>query len=370
MGALLGLGLSHYPGPIVAPEYWPRRISRNVEVGRIAPELFAAKDQWPARMREEWGDDEGQTAARKHSARLVAGYAQLRRELDAFAPDLVFIWGDDQYENFRQECVPPFCVGIFDEVVSRPYDGGRESFSTDTNVWGIAPDAELRIKGHREAALDVCRSLLDGGFDVSYSFATSHPKGLAHSFNNTILYLDYEQTGFPYPVIPFHVNCYGNELMRTASGVAKENRKLLSPPAPSPRRCFDLGRATARFFADSPWRVALIGSSSWSHASLTTKNGRLYPDTPADSRRLAELKSGGFRQWGELTREAIVDAGQHEILNWICLAGAMTEAGQTPLVVDYVESCIFNSAKCFAVFPPAAPLSGVVAADASRKVPV
>src|ERR1700722_20032259 len=167
MGSILGLGLSHYPGPLVEPEYWPRRLSRNVEVGRIAPELFEAKDRWPAAMRAEWGDDEGVTAARAHRDRLVAGYARLRAELDAFAPDVVLIWGDDQYENYRQECIPAFCVGIFDEVISHPYGGGKESFRTETNVWGKSPETELRIAGHPEAALGVCRGLLDSGFDIA-----------------------------------------------------------------------------------------------------------------------------------------------------------------------------------------------------------
>jgi hypothetical protein len=352
MGSILGLGLSHYPGPVVEPEYWPRRLSRNVEVGRIAPELFAAKDRWPAAMRAEWGDDEGVTAARAHRDRLVAGYARLRAELDAFAPDVVLIWGDDQYENYRAECIPAFCVGIFEEIVSRPYNGGKESFRTETNVWGKPPDAELRIAGHPDAALGVCNALLESGFDVAYSFKLSHPKGLAHSFNNTILYLDFEERGFPYPVVPVHVNCYGNELMRTSSGVAGSDRRLISPHAPSPKRCFELGRATARFFAQSPWRVALIGSSSWSHASLTKKHGRLYPDVVADAQRLDDLRSGRFSTWGDIPISAIEDAGQHEILNWICLAGAMTEAGQVADVHDFVPSYIFNSAKCFASFPP------------------
>jgi hypothetical protein len=362
MGEILGLGLSHYPGPLVPVQFWPRMLSRNVEVGRIAPELFADKERWPAPMRAEWGDDEGQAAAREHRSRLLAGYRQLRAELDAFRPDLVLIWGDDQYENFQRDCIPAFCIGIFDEVVSKPYGGGGFPFKTEENVWGLPPETELRIAGHREAALGACRALLEAGFDLAYSLAARHPKGLAHSFNNTILYLDYERAGFPYPVIPFHVNCYGNDLMKTAAKTAGESSNQLTPPSPSPKRCFELGAAVARYFAASPWRVALIGSSSWSHGSLTQKHGRLYPDVDADRTRLTELQSGTFTGWGEIPQRAIEDSGQHEILNWICLAGAMTQLGQPARIVDYVESYIFNSAKCFASFPP----SGTPAATPSR----
>jgi hypothetical protein len=38
------------------------------------------------------------------------------------------------------------------------------------------------------------------------------------------------------------------------------------------------------------------------------------------------------------------------LLNWITLAGAMTELGKTAEIVDYAETYLVNSNKCFAVF--------------------
>ena len=115
---------------------------------------------------------------------------------------------------------------------------------------------------------------------------------------------------------------------------------------------FDLGRGIARVLADSPWRVALIASSSWSHAFLTAKNHWIYPDHGGDRQRLEELREGRFAEWRELTHEVIEDAGQHEFRNWICLAGAMTELGAGVEIVDYMESYVLNSNKCFAVMRP------------------
>jgi hypothetical protein len=351
MGEILGLGLSHYPGPTVPAEHWPHLMRRNVEIGRIPAEAFADRAAWPAPMRAEWGDDEGVGAAREHSRRLASGYARLRAELDAFAPDLVLIWGDDQYENFRKDGIPPFCVYILDEVKSRPYGGSFRLFNTNENVWGLPVDAEITVRGHADAASALCRTLLENEFDVAYATQTRHAAGLAHSFANTILYLDYNGAGFDYPVIPFHVNCYGNQLLQTAAGAVGEGVALHAPPAPSPKRCFDIGRAVARFFAASPWRVALIASSSWSHASLTTKHRRLFPDILADRARFEDLRDGGFTAWRGLDLAQIEDSGQHEILNWVCLAGAMTELERSAEIVDFVESYIFNSSKCFALFP-------------------
>ena len=120
----------------------------------------------------------------------------------------------------------------------------------------------------------------------------------------------------------------------------------------SARACFDLGRGIAQALADSPWRVALIASSSWSHAFLTAKNHWIYPDHGGDRTRLEELREGRFAEWRDLTHEEIEDAGQHEFRNWICLAGAMTELGAGVEIVDYMESYVLNSNKCFAVMRP------------------
>lgn len=353
MAATLGIGLSHYPGLLVPPEYWSNMLRRNVEIGRVPAELYSDRGRWPREMLAELDGDEGVAAAHAHRKRLLAGFRALRRELDAFAPDLVLIWGDDQFENFRRDCVPAFCVYMFDELVCRPFGGGRRPFKTEESAWGVPADTALTIRGHSKAASALCRHLLQNDFDIAYATETRAEAGLAHSFNNTIVYLDGERQGFDYPVLPFHVNCYGNQLL---SGAGRNidsgaNAPVVSPPSPSPRRCFEIGRATARFFAASPWRVALVASSSWSHASLTAKHGRLYPNVASDRRLLDDLQSGRFAGWGELPLERIEEAGQHEVLNWICLAGAMTEAGARARVVDFAESWLFNSSKCFAVFP-------------------
>ena len=353
MGDILGLGLSHYPGPVTPAKHWSRMIERNMEVGRIASDLFADKSRWPAGMLAEWSTDEGLVAAEEHRRRLLAGYRVMTEALDAFKPDLVVIWGDDQFENYKKDCVPAFAVGIFDEVISRPFGGGA-IFKTQENVWGLPPETPLTIRGHKKAASDLARYLIEHQFDIAYSLEFRHKSGLAHSMNNTILYLDYDKhgEGWSYPIVPVFVNCYGSDLLKGAAKMEGEGEEVLSPPAPTPRRCFDLGRNVARFFAESPYRVALIGSSSWSHGSLTKKHGRLYPDLPADQRRYEELKSGAFKNWGNITEAEIDDSGQHELLNWICLAGAMTELDRKSEVIDFVPSYIFNSSKCFALSPP------------------
>ena len=105
----------------------------------------------------------------------------------------------------------------------------------------------------------------------------------------------------------------------------------------------------ARIISESPWRAVIVGSSSWSHASLTKKNYFLWPDVDADRKRFAELESGQQANWRDLTAEELVDSGQHEMLNWVCLAGAMH--GRRAQILSFAEAYIFNSSKCVALFP-------------------
>jgi hypothetical protein len=355
MGQILGLGFSHYPGPLVRPEYWPRHLGTQVERGRIPADLYNDHARWPDAMRAEWGTDDGQSAAQAHYDTLIGGFRRLRKALDDFQPDLIVMWGDDQYENFRKDCVPPFCVFIQDEARSEPLrDMEKSAFRTPTNAWDLPPDTVFNVRSNKKAANELTRYLLDEGVDVAYSLEMRYKYGLPHSFANAVMYLDFDQRGFDYPLIPFHVNCYGNQLMTTSASIVGESTGEMSPPAPSPRRCFEVGALTARYFKDSPWRVALIASSSWSHGSLTQKHQRLYPDIATDRRRYDDLKNNRLADWVSLRGSEIEDSGEHEMLNWVCLAGAMSETGQHVGYSELVETYIFNSTKCFAVFPPVA----------------
>ena len=188
---------------------------------------------------------------------------------------------------------------------------------------------------------------------MSYAYTPLHHP-LGHAFMNTLLFLDYDRQGFPYPVIPFQVNCYGRRVIAqhgSTLGLANSpTEDQLDPPSPAPWRCFDLGRATARVMARSPWRVALIASSSWSHAFLTYKHHLLYPDVPADRALYEALRRADYPTWRQTPLGAMEDSGQQEMLNWMCLAGAMAELNRRPSETAFIESWIFNSNKVFATF--------------------
>jgi Catalytic LigB subunit of aromatic ring-opening dioxygenase len=351
MGEILGLGLTHYPA-LAATDRHMTGILRGTLASPRVPAYLKEVSNWPAPMQAEWGADEGLTAAAEHRARLVAAFRRARQAIDDFGPDFLLIWGDDQYENFREDVIPPFCIYILAEAFARPLGGSGVTPLPD-NAWGEPPDTVFRFRGHADAGRYLARGLLESSFDMPYAYALRHERGLAHSFAFTLMYLDYDRRGFDVPVVPFHVNCYGSAVVRNRGGSAHlrgDGTAQPDPPGPTPRRCFELGRATARLLRDSPWRVALIGSSSWSHAFLTEKHCWLYPDVEADRQRAEDLRTGAFAEWGSLDLAQLEAAGQHELLNWVCLAGAMTELGRAAEIIDYVETYILNSTKCIAVF--------------------
>src|SRR4051794_14953568 len=290
MGELLGIGLSHAP-MFQFPDENMADILRSFLKRESIPAEVRAMENWPQAMRQEWGDDEGLSAARAHRELAGGGFPKLRAPLAASQPDFVLIGGDDQYENFKEDVVPPFCIYLYDQLDCLPYQASKV-INTPRNVWDQPTDKVVPVRGHREAASFLARELILNQFDVAYAYKPHHHPTLAHAFMRTIMFLDYDQRGFDYPVIPFHVNCYGSDLMNRTEVQENTGPVVLAPPAPTPARCYDLGRAVGRILGDSPWRAALIGSSSWSHAFLTKKHHGLYPDIASDRVRLAELQTG------------------------------------------------------------------------------
>ena len=348
MGEILGLGCTHYPGLLLPDERMPGGFHHLL----TAPNVPAsAKDRanWPDALLAELGNDAGVSSARRYGARMADGFRAVRASLEAFDPDIVLIFGDDQYENFREDGVAPFCVFALDNIESRPY----ARMGKATNAWGEPNDTVIHTLGHKAAGRYLAGALIEQGFDVSYAYTMRHEAGLPHAFINALLLLDYDRRGLPWPVVPFHVNCYGSSTISKRGAFAHidgTGSDEPDPPGPTAARCFALGAAAGRALAASPWRVALVASSSWSHSFLTARNHYVWPDMEADRARYQELRDGQFSRWRDLTTAQLEDAGQQELLNWVCLAGAMDALGQRAVWTDLAETYVLNANKVFAIF--------------------
>lgn len=344
MGDVLLMGMTHYP-PLAAVDDDMAALLRGILEDPAIPAEVKDPAAWHPAMRAEWGADGARASAAAHRAALLAGFRRCRAEIEAFAPDAVVVWGDDQYENFREGLVPPYGVLAYGDTENRPW----EHFAW-RNVWGEPRDAVHVVKGRPDIGRWLAERLLTDEFDAAYAYQPLHHDGLAHAFVNTQLFLDYDRTGFAWPMLCLPVNCYGRRVI-AARGMFRPFGEplVLDPPSPTPRRLMALGGAVARHLAGSPWRVVLVASSSWSHAFLTDKAWRLHPDTASDRALYDALVAGDFERWERTTTADIEDAGQQEVLNWFCLMGAARALGRrAPDWSTFVETWCFNSNKVFA----------------------
>jgi hypothetical protein len=346
MGEILALGVTHYP-PLAGRDETMMGILHRMLQNPALPEQYRRAENWPAPMREEWGTDGGVTAAGRHREELLGWFRKVRAAIDDFKPDFILIWGDDQYENFKEDVIPPYCVCAYDSMEVSP---------PPNNVWNEPGERKFHLAGHPLAAKYLASGLLDAGFDTAYAYRPLHHP-LGHAFANAILYLDYDRKGFPYPIVPFAINCYGRRVVAQRGGlpvfVNPPTEAQLDPPSPTPQRLFDLGAATARILSGGSWRAVLLASSGWSHAFLTGKHHWLYPDIPADRMLFDALRTGDYEPWRRRPLAAIEDSGQQEILNWSCLAGALCELKRKPRDISLITTWIFNSSKCFLIAPQA-----------------
>jgi hypothetical protein len=346
MGEILGIGCTHRPVMLRPDDAWTSMMKASLDDPDM-PDDMKNPANWPAKLREELGNDWGAATASRYREVYRQHFAEARRALDEFKPDVIVMWGDDQYENFKEDIVPPFAVLAYDDQEVQPWAQRRSPW----NPWNEPADKSFRVRGHRDAGKYLATGLIEAGVDIGYSYKPlHHPMG--HAFLNTVLLLDDERRGFDYPIVQFSVNCYGRRV-NAARGLRlplamKDDISNLDPPGPNPHRCMQIGAATARVMTQSPWRVALMASSSWSHSFLTEKNWQLWPDVAADRKLYDALERGEYAEWHRYTTDQIEESGQHEVLNWFCLLGAMEALGRKPDKSVFLENWAFVSPVVFA----------------------
>src|SRR5881394_491365 len=185
MGEILGLGMTHYPPLAGRDENMSGILRGTLRDPAIPPELKEPAN-WPKLMQEEWGTDQGKAMAAGHREALLSGLAKVREALDEFKPDFVVIWGDDQYENFTEDIIPPFCILAYDNIEAMPWRLKAPGMPGGANVWSEREDFVLNIRGHREGGKRLASGLIEEGFDVCYSYRPLHLQGVGHAFLNSI----------------------------------------------------------------------------------------------------------------------------------------------------------------------------------------
>jgi hypothetical protein len=225
--------------------------------------------------------------------RCIAAIDQLRRKIDALAPDTIVVVGDDQHENLVDDNMPPFTLFI-----------GKEVEASTSLRYLKQPHTENRTRYDVDEALafSVLENLMENGFDPSYSKKTRYDGGLGHAFARVLKFLSPHAR---HAILPVMVNTY-------------------YPPAPSAKRCVEFGKAMAdaiRAFPESR-RVVVVGSGGLSHTKI---------DERLDADLIRALTKNDQKYLQEMQSSALVQ-GTSEIRNWIVTAAA---ADRPATIIDY-----------------------------------
>jgi hypothetical protein len=348
MGRILCAGMTEYPYVRYKPDELMNSTWQNAlrQSSRCSLE---DRSTWPEPMRAEYGEDDGAAAARTHREELIEGFRTIRRALDDFEPEVVMVVSEDHLENFRRT-IPKFAVYGAAEYVIAPY-WSHSRFLPTPNVWDEPPEHTFTLHGAPRVALHVVNSLNDSGFDVGWVSDLTESRFLPHSFAGVFTYLDWDRRGLDYPVVPLHVDLYGGTAgisPGALDGLDFDNAARVQPVRME--RAFDFGAELARILLATDLRVALIASSSWSHAFLNEAGDYLMPNLEADRSLYELLEAGQLRHWREVPDASLLAAGQLEVLTWTPVVAAAHVAGVALRSLNMVQTALFNSTKVFAVW--------------------
>lgn len=298
--AVLGFGTSHSPQLSTEPDLWPLHVERD----RNNPALNFEELQ---RQRESWAVRE--VTPEKCRARYEAcqrGIAALAETLARVGPDALVIIGDDQHEWFHDDNMPAVSIYWGEMVENFPPPIENRDPSLRPGYWAYYGDGVSRKFPVASAlARHLIESLVSDGFDMAHSRRQREgvPFGHAWGFVHQRL-----MNGRYIPIVPVLVNTY------------------YPPNQPTPRRCYELGRALRRAIEawDRDERIGVVGSGGLSHFVI---------DEELDRRVLKGLLEKDPENLTTLPIEKL-NSGNSEIRNWIAAAGALEHLEVR--LIDYV----------------------------------
>lgn len=296
---VLGVGTSHTPLFTLDSTEWRHRADADY----ANPHLNLSDGRWLdyEQLLAETGPryaahahpDELQRKARGCEAALD----ELADALEAAAPDVVLIVGDDQGEMFSPANQPAFAIYHADELVTSDAFGKEDSPDWVLTMGrGYLMDEVRTIPGSSKLALNLIEGLIDKGIDIATvaSVDEGTETGLGHAFGFVVKRLLRER---PVPIVPILLNTY------------------YPPNVPSSARCYDIGVALREVIDAIPGdlRIALVASGGLSHFVV---------DEELDLRVLDAFSKRDIGVMRSVPRCAL-NSGSSEILNWILVAGAL-----------------------------------------------
>jgi len=301
----LGLASSHTPLLALSASDWAHRAA----VDRANPELNLSDGRrltYPQLLAEIGPRHDAEITlealARKEVACDVA-IEVLADALEAAAPDIVIIVGDDQAELFGPANQPAIAVFHGDDIVmlDKYGDEGTAQWLKEVGH-DYLMDASHVIPADPDLGLEIIKGLIDREVDVASVGLVQDPQaaGFGHAYGFIVKRMF---RGREIPVVPILLNTY------------------FQPNVPSAARCYDIGRAIGDIVRASAReaRVAIIASGGLSHFVV---------DEALDRGVLAALERHDVAWLRSIPRGAL-NSGSSEILNWVMAAGALGDLRMT-----------------------------------------
>jgi 3-O-methylgallate 3,4-dioxygenase len=305
---VLGLGTSHSPQLSTPADKWPLR----AELDKRRDHLFAPPDGRRVTYEELLAQADAAIAREltpeKFRTRYDAnqrGIARVGEALAKAAPDVLIMIGDDQKELFHEDNMPALSVYWGETILNRPrYAAESGSEAARVAAWAYGEE-ERRYPVASDLGHHLIESLIDRDFDVAHCRYLREGQGVGHAFGFVYRRIMEQK---PIPTIPIMLNTY------------------FPPNQPTPKRCYELGRAIRAAVESWPkqGRVAVIASGGLSHFVV---------DEELDRRVLKAMEEKDVAGLSSLPRERM-NAGTSETRNWIVAAGAAEELDME--LFDYV----------------------------------
>jgi aromatic ring-opening dioxygenase catalytic subunit (LigB family) len=209
-----------------------------------------------------------------------AAFAVMRADMEEARPDVLIVIANDQFVNFFSNNIPTFFVTLADEV--------KGQFTRH----------KFHYKNDKELGREIVRAGMDAGIDLSFG---EHVE-LQHTQLVPLYFIHREAK---IPILPVFVNTWVD-------------------PAPTPRRCYQLGQLIRSVADASRRRIALLATGGLSHYPGSPRIGQI--DAEFDHKLLDILRAGRGRTLTECSVDELLEAGDTEFLNWMVVVGAIGDA--------------------------------------------
>ncbi|MBA5687070.1 class III extradiol dioxygenase subunit beta [Rugamonas apoptosis] len=221
---------------------------------------------------------------------LFAGYDYSRQWMKDNRPDVIFLVYNDHATAFSLDMIPTFAIGT-----------GAE-FAIADEGWGQRPVP--KVVGHPELASHIAQSVIQDDFDLTIV----NRMEVDHGLTVPLSLMCGQPDAWPCPVIPFAVN-------------------VVQYPAPSGRRCFQLGQAIRRAVEsfDRDINVQIWGTGGMSHQLQGPRAGLINREW--DNAFLDQLIADPAAAAAIPHIDYVREAGSEgiELVMWLIARGAMAD---------------------------------------------